>query len=54
MFLHANWDIFAWKPYDMPGVPMEDAEHSLDPDEKARPVKQRLHHFAPDQKEAIR
>jgi hypothetical protein len=38
----------------MPGVPMEEAEHSLDPDEKAQPVKQRLHLFTSDQKEAIR
>ena len=38
----------------MPGVPREEAEHSLDLDTKARPVKQRLRRFAQDQKEAIR
>ena len=48
-FLRANWDIS-----DMPGVPREEAEHSLDLNEKARPVKQRLHRFAQDRKEAIR
>jgi hypothetical protein len=29
-FLHANADIFAWSPSDMPGIPREVAEHSLD------------------------
>ena len=53
-FLRDNWDIFAWKPSDMPGVPREEAKHFLDLDKKARPVKQRLCRFAQDQKEAIR
>ena len=53
-FLQENWDIFAWKPSDMPGVPREEDEHSLDLDTKVRPVKQRLRRFAYDQKEAIR
>ncbi|KAI4992192.1 hypothetical protein ZWY2020_046684 [Hordeum vulgare] len=26
-FLRENWDIFAWKPADMPGLPRELAEH---------------------------
>ena len=38
----------------MPGVLREEAEHSLDLDPKARPVKQRLRRFAQDLKEAIR
>ena len=38
----------------MLGVPREEAEHSLDLNEKARPVKQRLRRFAQDRKEAIR
>lgn len=29
-FLRGNWDICAWKPMDMPGVPAKIAEHSLD------------------------
>ena len=39
-FLWDNWDIFAWKPSDMPGVPREEAEHSLDLDMKVRHIKQ--------------
>jgi len=38
----------------MPGVPREQAEHYLDLNEKAQPVKQLLRHFAQDRKEAIR
>ena len=38
----------------MPGVPREEAEHSLDLDKKAKPVKQWLRRFAQDGKEAIR
>jgi hypothetical protein len=29
-FLHANADIFAWSPSDMPGIQREVTEHSLD------------------------
>ena len=29
-FLRANADNFAWSPSDMPGIPREVAEHSLD------------------------
>jgi hypothetical protein len=29
-FLLANANIFAWSPSDMPGIPREAAEHSLD------------------------
>jgi hypothetical protein len=36
-FLRANRDIFAWKPADMPGVPRELIEHSLNVDPKATP-----------------
>ena len=38
----------------MPGVLREEAEYSLDLNEKARPVKQRLRRFAQDRKKAIR
>ena len=38
----------------MPGVPREEAEHSLDLDMKARPIKQWLCRFTQDRKEAIR
>jgi hypothetical protein len=29
-FLRTNVDILAWSPSDMPGIPREVAEHSLD------------------------
>jgi hypothetical protein len=29
-FLHANAGVFAWSPSDMPGIPRDVAEHSLD------------------------
>jgi hypothetical protein len=41
-FLHANHDIFAWKPADMPGVPRELIEHCLNVDPKATPKRQHL------------
>jgi hypothetical protein len=37
----------------MPGVPRELAKHSLDVSKTAKPVKQKLHHFAKDRKEVI-
>jgi hypothetical protein len=40
-FLRDNTDIFAWNPSDMPGVPRELAEHSLDVSKMAKPVKQK-------------
>jgi len=44
-FLHANADMFAWSPSDMPGIPREVAEHSLEIRADSKPVKQRLHRF---------
>jgi hypothetical protein len=41
-FLHERWEIFAWCPADMLGVPRELVEHSLNVDLKARLVKQPL------------
>jgi hypothetical protein len=38
----------------MPSVPRELVEHSLDVSKTAKPVKQKLHHFAKDRKEVIR
>nr|AAP53711.1 retrotransposon protein, putative, Ty3-gypsy subclass [Oryza sativa Japonica Group] len=46
--------IFAWKPSDMPGIPREVIEHSLHVKEDAKPIKQRLHRFAQDRKDAIK
>jgi hypothetical protein len=44
-FLHANDDIFAWSPSDMPGIPREVVEHSLDTLPHSRDVQQRLRRF---------
>ena len=41
-FLRENWDIFAWHPSDMPGIPRELAEHSLNILKGFKPVKQSL------------
>jgi hypothetical protein len=41
-FLRDNADIFAWSPSDMPGVPRELAEHKLEVNKTARPIKQKL------------
>ena len=46
--------VFAWKPADMPDVPWNLIEHSLNVDGKAKPIKQKLRRFARDKKEAIR
>ena len=52
-FLRENWDIFAWKPSDMPGVPRELAEHRLHVDSTARPVRERLRRSAAHKRKAI-
>ena len=52
-FLHANADIFVWSPSDMPGIPREVAEHSLDIRPSSKPVKQRLRRFDELKRRAI-
>ena len=52
-FIHENRDIFAWKPSDMPGVPGELVEHTLNIDPKFKPVKQFLRHFNEERRKAI-
>jgi hypothetical protein len=52
-FLRANADIFAWSPSDMPGIPRDVAEHSLDIRARARPVKQPLRRFDEEKRRAI-
>jgi hypothetical protein len=52
-FLRANADIFAWSPLDMPGIPREVAEHSLDILPHSRAVQQRLRHFDEERRRAI-
>ena len=41
-FLCENWDIFAWHPSYMPGIPRKLAEHSLNIIKGFKPVKQTL------------
>jgi hypothetical protein len=41
-FLREHVDIFVWKPVDMPGVPWELIEHSLNISATAKPMKQKL------------
>jgi hypothetical protein len=52
-FLRANADIFAWSPSDMPGIPREVAEHSLDILPHSRSVQQRLRRFDEERRRAI-
>ena len=44
--LRENWDIFAWHPSDMPGIPRRLAEHSLNILKGFKPVKQTLRRFS--------
>jgi hypothetical protein len=53
-FLQANRDIFAWKPADMPGVPRNLIEHSLNVDPKATPKRQHLRCFTDDRRDVIK
>jgi hypothetical protein len=52
-FLCANAEVFAWSPSDMPGIPRDVAEHSLDIRAGARPMKQTLRHFDEEKRRAI-
>jgi hypothetical protein len=52
-FLRADADIFAWSPSNMPGIPREVAEHSLDILPHSRAVQQRLRCFDEERRRAI-
>ena len=52
-FLHANRDIFAWRPLDMPGILREVAEHALKIRPGSKPVKQCLRCFDKGKRRAI-
>jgi hypothetical protein len=52
-FLCANAEIFAWSPSDMPDIPRDVAEHSLDIRAGARPVKRHLRCFDEEKRRAI-
>jgi hypothetical protein len=53
-FLRANRDIIAWKPVDVPGVPRNLIEHSLNVDPKATTKRQHLRRFADDRRDAMK
>jgi len=52
-FLRANTDMFAWSPSDMPSIPMEVAEHSLEIRAGSKLVKQRLRRFDEEKRRII-
>ncbi|KAK1667394.1 hypothetical protein QYE76_055553 [Lolium multiflorum] len=52
-FLRERWEIFAWEPSDMPGIPRELAEHALNVDPKAKPVQQSMRRFSEPKRKAI-
>ena len=52
-FLRENWDIFAWHPSDMPGIPRRLAEHSLNMLKGYKPVKQTLRRFSEPKRQAM-
>jgi hypothetical protein len=52
-FLRANAEIFVWSPSDMPGIPRDVTEHSLDIQVVARLVKQHLRRFDEEKRKAI-
>jgi hypothetical protein len=52
-FLHANVDIFAWSPSDMPGIPRKVAEHALEIRAGSKPMKQRLRCFDEEKRKVV-
>jgi hypothetical protein len=52
-FLRVNADVFAWSPSNMPSIPREVAEHSLNIRAGARPVKQPLRRFDEEKRRTI-
>jgi len=46
--------VFAWKSADMPGVPKELIDHSLNVKATAVPKKRRLRRFSAEKREAIK
>src|SRR4051812_38599919 len=52
-FFREEWEIFAWCPADMPGIPREFAEHALRIKPNTKPVKQALRRFSEPKRRAI-
>jgi hypothetical protein len=51
--LRTNADVFAWSPSDMPGIPREVAEHSLDILPHSKAVQWRLQRLDEERRRAI-
>uniref|UniRef100_A0A2N9I0Z3 Integrase catalytic domain-containing protein n=1 Tax=Fagus sylvatica TaxID=28930 RepID=A0A2N9I0Z3_FAGSY len=52
-FLVGNVDVFAWDPYEVPGVDPNYIEHRLNTDPHSKPVQQKARRSAPVHAEAI-
>lgn len=52
-FLCEIWDIFAWHPLEMSGIPRDLAEHSLNIIAGSKPVKQALRRFSKPKRQAM-
>jgi hypothetical protein len=52
-FHRVNANIFAWSPSDMPGIPREVTEHTLEIRASSKPVKQRLRRFDEEKRKVI-
>jgi hypothetical protein len=52
-YLRANADIFVWSPSDMPSIPREVVEHSLDILPHSHAVQQRMRRFDEERRQAI-
>ena len=54
LFLIQNMDVFAWSPYEMPGVDPEFIVHKLNVDPLFPPKKQKPRRSAKEHVEAVR
>lgn len=53
-FLRMNIDVFAWQPYNMPGIPAEVRCHKLHISLSFKPVKQKPRRSAPKKDKAVK
>ena len=54
LFLIQNVDVFAWRPYEVPGVDPEFIVHKLNVDPSFLPKKHKLRRLAKEHVEAMR
>jgi hypothetical protein len=52
-FLTSNIDVFAWDPYEVPGVDPDYIQHQLNVDPHSKPVQQKARQSAPMHAEAV-